>query len=200
VEEGTEFRYFTLVRDPLKVCASRWQAHVDRKKGKRTFEEWLEEERSRNPQSRQIGGTASAEDAIRIIKTKGIFVGLTERFDESLMLLKALRAPDLNIAYTPVNVAKRTTVAEELMANPQRRQTIIEANAADFELYEYAKTEAYPSLQREYGTSLDDALVEHRRTSSRGFNQRNIAVSRLKQRALFRPLTRLRSRGSQRDR
>jgi hypothetical protein len=193
-EAGTEFRYFTLLRDPLNVCASRWQHHVDRKKSKRNFGQWIEGERATNPQTRQIAGTASAEDAIRIIERKGVFVGLMERFDESLVLLKALRAGDLNIAYTPVNVARRKTVAEELIADRRKRQAIIEANEADFELYEYAKSCLYPALQREYGCSLDVAVADYRRNSSGGFNQGKLAASRLKQYALYRPLMRLRTR------
>lgn len=193
-EPGTAFKYFTLLRNPLNVCASRWQHHVDRKQSKRTFEEWIEGERATNFQTRQIAGSESAEEAIRIIEDKGVFVGLMERFDESLVLLKALRARDLNIAYTPVNVARRKTVAEELLADHRRRQAIIAANKADFELYEYAKSHLYPALQREYGRSLDRAVAEYRRSSGGGFNQRKLAASRLKQYALYRPLTRLRTR------
>jgi hypothetical protein len=193
-EPETEFKYFTLLRDPLNVCASRWQHHVDRKKGKRTFEQWIEGERATNPQTRQIAGSASAEDAIRIIETKGIFVGLMERFDESLVLLKALRAGDLDIAYAPVNVARQRTIAEELLADHRKRQTIIAANKADFELYEYAKSHLYPALQREYGGSLNHAVAEYRGRAGDGFNQRNLAASRLKQYAVYRPLTRLRAR------
>ena len=40
-----------------------------------------------------------------------MFVGLTEAFDESMILLQALRAPDLDTRYAPVNVAKSYEVS-----------------------------------------------------------------------------------------
>ena len=195
-DEGLELRYFTFLRDPLKLCASRWQAHVDRKKGKRTFEEWLAGPRATNPQTLQLAGVPSAEEAIRNLEAKEVFVGLTERFDESLVMLKQLRANDLNIAYERVNVAKRTVVAEELLADPKRRQAIIEANQADLELLEYARHELFPRQQREFGPTLERAVEAFLVDKARGFNRVRITISRVKQYGLYKPVTRVRNRWS----
>ena len=192
-DSALELRYFTFLRDPVKLCASRWQAHVDKKKGKRTFEQWLEGERARNPQTLQLAGVPDAGEAIRNLELKEVFVGLTENFDESLVLLKALRASDLDIAYERVNVAKRTVVAEELLADPKRRQAIVEANQADLELFEYARHEVFPRQQREFGPTLGSAVEAFLLEKQRGFNRRRITVSRAKQYGLYKPLTRARN-------
>ena len=97
-EHGTEFRYFTFLREPVALCASRFQYQIDYRKKDVEFDEWIGQEWSQNAQTKQIGGTESVDDALRAIEQKGIFVGLTEQFDESLLLLKALRAGDLDLA------------------------------------------------------------------------------------------------------
>ena len=76
---------------------------------------WIDEDWVRNAQTQRIAGVPDAHEAIRVIEEKEMFVGLTERFDESMVLLKALKADDLDISYAHVNVAKRNTVAAGLL-------------------------------------------------------------------------------------
>src|SRR3989304_3570927 len=112
-ENGTQFKYFTFMRDPLKTCASRFQYNIQyRGKKHLIFEEWIQKEWTRNHQTKMIAGVPDVNKAIRIIQDKNIFVGLTERFDESMVLLKALVADNLNISYKPVNVAPQKALAE----------------------------------------------------------------------------------------
>jgi hypothetical protein len=191
-EEGTEFRYFTFLRDPVRMCASRFQYHVDhRKKKGLVFEEWIQRDWLRDAQTKRIAGTASVEAAIRVIERKQMFVGLTERFDESIVLLKGLRAGELDIDYRPVNVARRNTLAEELLSSKDAREAIAEANRADLALYAYATEKLFPAQRREYGPLLDEAVEEHARRAGRDWNRRNVVTSRLKQHALYRPLLKL---------
>ena len=88
-ENGTDFRYFTFMRHPLKLAASYFQYNVQERGLKDlVFEEWVQREWPSNRQTKMIAGVADVEEAIRIIKAKQVFVGLTERFDESMVLLK----------------------------------------------------------------------------------------------------------------
>jgi len=191
-EEGTDFAHFTFLRDPLKLCASRFQYHVDHRRKKHlVFEEWVQRDWLRNAQTQRIGGTQDAEDAIRVIGERGMFVGLTERFDESLILLKALRANDLDIAYSRVNVAKKDSIASTLLADPRARQLLVEANESDLALYEHVSRELYPAFEREYGEGLAGAVLEHQRSSRRSFNRRNLTLSRMKRHGLYRPTLKL---------
>lgn len=191
-EQGTDFAYFTILRDPLKLCASRFQYHIDHRKKKHlVFEEWIQRDWLRNAQTQRIAGTQDVDDAIRMIGARGMFVGLTERFDESLVMLKALRARDLNIAYSPVNVAKRDSIASRLLADDRTRQALVDANRSDLALYEYVTRELYPSFEREYGAGLQEAVGEHRSTAQQTFNRRNLTLSRMKRHGLYRPMLRL---------
>jgi hypothetical protein len=120
-----------------------------------------------------------------------MFVGLTERFDESIVLLRALRAPDLDIAYAPVNVAKSSDVAKRLLADTRTHRMIVDANQADLELYEHVIREVYPAQQRAHGTSLSGSVAAFREQTRKGYDRRNLALYGLKQRMLLKPTIRL---------
>jgi len=188
-ENGTEFRYFTFMRHPLKRHASYFQFKVQGQGLKDVFEEWVvQREWPRNRQTKSIAGVADVAEAIRIIQAKNIFVGLTERFDESMVLLKALMANDLNISYRRVNVARSNTLAESLLLTQSTRQMLIEANQADLELYNFVTQELYPTYQREYGPSLEADVARYRQTQSNNFNYWNLTLCRLKHYMLYKPL------------
>jgi hypothetical protein len=152
-EAGTDLRYLTFLREPVALCASRFQYQLDyRKKKNLMFEEWIEKDWVRNSQTQLIGGTTDPAHATSVIDRKEMFVGLTERFDESIVMLRELRAPDLQIGYRPVNVAKSSGVAKRLLSDPRTRQLIVDANQADLELYDHVMREFYPAQERAYCT------------------------------------------------
>ncbi len=195
-ENSTEFRYFTLMRDPLKLCASRFQYKVQ-VSGKKNlvFEEWIEQDFARNHQTKWIAGVADVAEAIRIIQEKNIFVGLTERFDESMVLLRTLMANDLNISYKRVNVAPKNTIKEGVLSTGSSRERLIDAQKADLELYDFVRQELYPTYQREYGPSLEADVARYRQTQSNNFNYWNLTLCRVKHYMLYKPLLYLYRRG-----
>ncbi len=191
-EKGTDFRHFTIMREPLKTCASRFQYNVQyRGKKELVFEDWIQKDWPRNHQTKMIAGVADADEAIRIIQSKPVFVGLTESFDESMVLLRALVANNLNIDYQRVNVARDNTLARSLLANERTRQMLIDANQSDLALYNYVKHVTYPALRGEYGPSLNSDLETYQQTQVNNFNYWNLTASRLKQYMLYRPLLHL---------
>jgi hypothetical protein len=193
---GTEFKYFTLIRDPVKLCASRFQFKVQISEKKNLeFEQWIQQDWPRNHQTKMIAGETDVSEAIRIIKKKNIFVGMTERFDESMVMLKALVANELNISYRPVNVAPKNSIKKSLLSNERTRQMLIEAQQADLELYNYVKHELYPTFQREYGPSLEAEVVEYQRTRSNNFNNLNLTLCRMKHYLIYKPLLYLYRKG-----
>lgn len=195
-QNGTEFKYFTFMRDPIKTCASRFQYNVQyRGKKDLVFEEWIRNDWTRNSQTKMIAGVADADEAIRIIQAKNIFVGLTERFNESMLLLKALMANNLNIAYRRVNVARDNSLAKKLLTTESTRQMLIEANQEDQALYDRVRQELYPSFQREYGSSLEADVADYQETCGDNFNRRNLALSRMKQYIVYKPMLHLYRKG-----
>ena len=179
-------QYFTLLRDPVKRLASYHQLNVQTRPSKHVFQDWLQQDDIRDGQTRQIAGSVDVDAAIRMIQDNGIFVGLTDCFDESLLLLKSLLVRDLNIAYVRKNVSSDKSLAERLLTDDRARQMIVDATHADRELYNYVKRELYPSYQREYGSSLDQELARFRQ-NHKGFNRRNVALNRLHRNLVYKP-------------
>jgi hypothetical protein len=195
-ENGRESKYFTFMRDPLKMAASYFQYNVQERGLKDlVFEEWVQREWPRNRQTKMIAGVPDVNKAIQIIKDKNIFVGLTECFDESMILLKALLANNLNISYKPVNVARKNALAESLLSTERTRQMLIESNRTDLELYNFVKRELYPTFQREYGSQLETDVANYQHNRDNNFNTLNITLSRLKQYLIYKPLLYLYRRG-----
>jgi hypothetical protein len=195
-EKGTEFQYFTLMRNPLKSCASRFQykVQVSRKKNL-VFEEWIQRDWTHNHQTKWIAGVEDVNEAIRTIREKNIFVGIAEHFDESMVLLKQRLANDLNISYRRVNVAPDNTIKDHLLSTDSTRQMLVEAQQADLELYGFVKQELFPTYRREYGPTFEADVAQYRETQSHSFNYRNLTLSRLKHYMLYKPLLYLNRKG-----
>lgn len=183
-------RYFTLLRDPLKRCASYYQYVTQLHGNTLPFEDWIQTEFPRDMETKRLVGTDDPDAAIRMIQEKDIFVGLVERFDESLLLLKSLVAQDLNISYERMNVARDNAIARDLLASENTRQMLVEANQADLALYAYVQQELYPSYRREYGDRLDQDVASYQRDRGR-FNRRNIAVNRAYRNLVYKPALKL---------
>ena len=98
-----EVRFFTWLRDPV----ARYLSHYKNKAGsygREDFERWAAAGWTHDWQTRMIAGEASAQKAIDLIASRIGFVGFTETFDESLLMLgRWLGEPDFRPEYRPVN-------------------------------------------------------------------------------------------------
>ena len=187
-EFGTRFEYVTVVRDPIRACASRFQYNVDyRQKRDLVFEDWIRKDWVQNYQTRRIAGVADFQVAVDIIASRDIFVGLTDRFDESIVMFKKLRAPELNISHRPVNVAADNTLTESLLSNDRTRSMIEAANEIDLRLIQFLREKWYPSFQEAYGPTLPSDVASFQQDRGE-FDERNITLSRIKQYTLLKPL------------
>jgi hypothetical protein len=178
-ERFRSIRYYTFLREPISRTISQFSFLVrcgvidcdgsqDPRWIARTFLK-----KARNAQSRHLAGRESAEEAIETIRRHVGFVGLVERFDESLLLLKQWsQAPELDISYVPQNVSARDSarhqnLLRELMQKDGEIAELVRvANQEDLRLYEWASSEVYPAQCRKYGPSLG-ADVERFRAANR---------------------------------
>ncbi|MCP4417253.1 MAG: hypothetical protein GY805_11570 [Chloroflexi bacterium] len=181
-------QYFTFMRDPVKMRASMYQHGVNTLGEENcVFEEWLQEEQSRNRQTKMIAGTADVNKAIEIIQQRQIFVGLTECFNESLLLLKSVMEDHLDIFYKRMNVAGGETAAKRLLVSERGRTMLQEGNESDMALYRYVQQEWYPRYQQEYGLKLaeDLALYQER---LKHYGQHQVSLSFMSKSRLFKLL------------
>jgi hypothetical protein len=154
-----DLRYFTWLRDPVKRYLSHFK-NRSRAYGREDFERWADAAWTHDWQTRMIAGEASAQKAIDLLAGRIGFVGLTETFDESLLMLgQWLGEPGFRPEYRPVNqlVGKqraRDSTREQAdlgyLESPAVRERLRSINALDQQVYEFALRECHARQRQSY--------------------------------------------------
>jgi hypothetical protein len=175
-----EIQFITILRDP----AARFRSHyLNRSPGhaQADFDQWISQEWLHNWQTKMIAGEPNAERAIELLETRFGFVGFTERFDESLVLLAEwMNEPCFQAEYRSVNrlsdkrrpqdiVRKRSDMS--YLDSAESRERIRAANVEDQKVYDYALTKIYPRQVAAYRGDLAAATQQ--------LKDRNDRVTRL---------------------
>lgn len=159
-------RFFTFLRDPLARCASDYQFRVQRGGMQMPFEHWIETDVARNQQAKKLAGVEDAAAAIASVEACIPFVGLVERFDESLVLLRKWSQPaGLDIRYRSKNVAHDSSIKKKLLTDTETREMLIAANREDQKLYDYVSQSVFPNQVQDYGDSFAAAVEDFEGTN-----------------------------------
>lgn len=182
--------YFALVRSPVKRMASAYQQLRKTDPDYMSFEEYCDIETHRDQQCRILGGAPCAETALSVIEDKNILVGIFERFDESLLLVKALLLNDLHIDYKHHNIAPNRAVSNELLDNDRTLSLLEDANKQDQILYDKVKNDLFPGYVSQYDGDLaaDAAAFSEK---PRVINSNKVLMSRLKRKIAYEPAVKL---------
>ena len=158
-------RYFLFLRDPVERCVSHYQYRRNKDESSE-FEPWLAKyanfqsrfllRNSRPGASWTAVADADADRAIEVIERHVGFVGLQERFDESLVLLADwVGDPEFDIAYRARNVASSSAIRRQILGDPRTVELIRAHHVEDEKLYRHACDVLYPRQVARYGTTLD---------------------------------------------
>ena len=146
-------QYFTFVREPLARCLSHYQ---QLKRGRQrigrdlSFQEFLEIDHGRDHQVYHIAGEYQLEKAKEEL-SRYLFVGLTECFAESMLVLQRLAPYPLNLEFQRRHVTKDHSARREVLENPATRRLLEEGNQLDLKLYEWVRDTLYPALREKTG-------------------------------------------------
>lgn len=146
-----EIWYYTFLRNPVERCASQYQHAIRVGYPSTSFEKFIAQPAFRNWQTRQIAGVEDADRAIDVLQEKLRFVGLFERFDESLQLLGQACPHSLRLAYTRQNISPDTSIKQRLLADPRMRELLEQAHAEDWKLYRYVRDVLFPAQRKQFG-------------------------------------------------
>jgi hypothetical protein len=164
---GEPVRYLTFLREPISRYISHYK-HLRRVKGPSvTLEGYLGEKLFSNFMVTRIAGRPDLDTAVRRLEEDYAFVGLTDRFDEGLVLLRrALGLSELCLDYEVLNVTEEkekaagTHVAEPWKADAALRERIAAENALDRQLYAWARDVLWPRQLEAFGEGLGRELGE----------------------------------------
>ncbi|HZL14356.1 MAG TPA: sulfotransferase family 2 domain-containing protein [Verrucomicrobiae bacterium] len=147
--------HITFLREPVARVLSQYQERtlVNRKQGRPApgFAEALRTDGElENLQVKLMAGERNLDKAKYFLE-KCSFVGLTEKFDLSLQVLKHIYPGKLNLQYQKRRVAADNTIKKSIEADPQLMELAREHNRLDLELYEFAKNEIFPKFCEKAG-------------------------------------------------
>lgn len=147
-------RYVAFMREPVARGISHYQYHVNTNADPLDWDAWCAWREHHNHQTRYFDHDGDPAAAIAAIERHGVFVGLLERFEESLLLLQRLVAPELRTAHVRRNTAENDDVARALRADADRCAQIREMYAADLPLHAWVRDELWPRYTEAYGPGL----------------------------------------------
>ena len=139
---------FTFLRDPIKRCLSHFlhNKRAARRGGRSlSFYEFMEDQTMWNVQTKMIAGREDLEHAKRELADY-LFVGLTEKFDESLIALSKLSPHPLRLEYKRLHVTPNRDDRHEVLDDPEAYRLLHEANETDQHLYDHVCESVYPQL------------------------------------------------------
>jgi Galactose-3-O-sulfotransferase len=148
-------RYLTFLRDPVARYLSHLNYQLEHFPGRWDLRRLLDEEYFWDFTTKRIAGSADLELAKRRLEGDYAFVGLQERFDESLVLFRRALAPgrDLDLRYEKLNVSASHA---PWTRDPGVQRHAQKRNAVDIELYRFAEDVLYRTRAEAYGCSLSE--------------------------------------------
>jgi hypothetical protein len=155
-EYNSQMHWFTFLREPKKRFISHYIHQYNSGANiqfRMDFVEWTQKYNRKNWMVRMIAGIEDLEAAKQILREKFKFVGVTEKYDESLVIMKnSLGLSDFNIDYhAPKNISKDIEIRKKISDNDQLyKDLILEQNELDIELYDYVLKNIWEKQKNDY--------------------------------------------------
>jgi Sulfotransferase family len=162
-------RFFTFLREPRKRFLSHF---LNRSKcyTRQAFDAWVSESWVHNWQTKMLAGEPNAEKAIELLSQRVGFIGLTERFDESVVMLgRWLDEPGFRGEYRRVNqLSEKRRPRDEVrkqcdmsyLDSAGVRARIAEINAEDQKVYDFVTGTVYPRQLAAHRGDLESQVRE----------------------------------------
>jgi hypothetical protein len=192
--------WYTFLRHPISRLLSHYQYHVERMGVTKSLRAWLlDDPLQQNWQTRFIAGSPDLDAARQILAERYTVVGLTERFDESMVLLRRFMGIDhLNLWYgAPHNVALSAQRKQEVRREYEEiSQLVLDLNQLDIALYEFAEGQLYPRQIASFGgvDQLNGAVAQAKDEQRRGIDRLRELSFLAYRRAVHLPVQRMRNR------
>ncbi len=152
---GREVCVFTFLRNPVDRYLSQFNYQRVRAGVPWTLEEFLDEGRFSNWQTKRLAGRFHLEAAKDALEQKIDLVGIVERFDESLLLLRQAIGEHARPFYYQRRNELAGPDSVEFDALPAAlKDRVQEANDLDLALYDYARKTIFPRQQQAYHGDL----------------------------------------------
>ncbi len=170
-----ELAYITFLRDPVDRFISHYNHGLNRGHHSMSIQERIQVQGESDYQVKFLLGCQTIQDrdfsviqddlekAKKVLAEDYVFVGMTEKFDESLVLLKEiLGLLDLDIRYEKMHATKKKHVTKDELS-PDLLEKIKNANRMDQALYRFAVDELFAKQVIEYPGNFVQAVEDFSR-------------------------------------
>ncbi len=130
-----------------------------------SVEQFVWNDRFNNWQTNRIAGDNDLDKAKYFLSNRFDFVGLTERYNESLIILKQLLGVEsFQIQYSRANTSDKNKKLKNIdlirfnELPDEIKNRIVENNKLDLELYDFVKNVVFPTYESEYKGDLKQAV------------------------------------------
>ena len=176
------FLPYTILREPVARTLSHFEDKQRRGREPPGLEDFLADPENHNFQVRKIAGGEDLEKAKRLLAEAYLFVGVQERFDESVRALAALAPWRMDLRYQPSNVFESREIRDRLRTDPEVMARFRDINGLDTELHEWVSRELYPAFLARAGNPPAEPLP----TLAAGRRTLKYTASRFWQRSAYR--------------
>lgn len=165
---GRPVRYVTFLREPI----SRAIAHINHQRSRMGIEwkldDFLRERRLRNLMTRKVCGHEDLDEAKRTLSEDFSLVGLTEKFDASLVIMKQLLGwQEMSLCYQEQNASKDPDyLTRGELSTSRARDLVAAANELDVALYDFAVRELWPRQIQRCAVDIDTEVARLRAGNS----------------------------------
>jgi hypothetical protein len=164
---GERVFYFTMMRNPV----DRYLSHLNWQKNLMnmgwTIESFTSTPYNDNWQAFRIAGERNLDKAKEIMARNFGLIGMIEKYDESMVLLKAAMGdPSADFRYQEANIKNYgDQVIRFDQLSQEMQEKVIANNAIDIELYRFLKDELYPQYVRRFSADLDTEVDAYRKAN-----------------------------------
>lgn len=194
----SDIKYITFLRNPVERYISHYNHRNLDRKPKQEIKDRLKLIGENDYQTKFILGATNIEErsyiagknelekAKRKLNNDYSFVGLVEKFDESLVLMKRLiNCEHLDIRYKKKNVNKSKAI-EAININESIKNEILEANKIDCELFSYVNNILFQNQIKRYGNSFEEDVNRFKKSNiNYKFNRLNLFNYRFANRFIY---------------
>lgn len=160
---------FTFLRDPIARYMSHFNYQRVRMDRPWTIDQFLDEERFSNYHTKRFAGRFDLEAAKQALDESFDFVGLTDHFDKSLLLLRQeLGQPEISVQYERQNALPEDRLIRFDDLDDAQQNRVRAVNQLDIDLYRHAVEKVFPRFVDRYPGNLS-ADVERFQEANRTF-------------------------------
>jgi len=167
---------FTFLRDPIARYMSHFNYQRVRVARPWTIDQFLDEERFANYHTKRFAGRFDLDVAKQALDESFDFVGLTDRFDESLLLWRhEFGQPEISVQYERRNTLPGDQLIRFDDLTEVQRDRVRVVNQLDLDLYRYAEERVFPRFVDRYHGDLS-ADLERFQEANRAFRYSTMRI------------------------